>query len=57
MCLYSDSRRSTSGISKDFINDLSYDQGITHCDLGTEVNDKLIGWVDSDFGSDPDTRK
>ncbi len=35
----------------------TYDQGITYCDLGAEVNDKLIGLVDSDFGSDPDTRK
>jgi hypothetical protein len=34
-----------------------YDQGITYCDLGAEVKNKLIGWVDSDFGSDPDTRK
>ncbi len=35
----------------------TYDQGITYCDLGVEVKNKLIGWVDSDFGSDPDTRK
>jgi hypothetical protein len=35
----------------------TYDQGITYCDLGLEVNNKLIGWVDSDFGSDPDTWK
>jgi hypothetical protein len=33
----------------------TYDQGITYCDLGAEVKNKLIGWVDSDFGSDPDT--
>ena len=33
------------------------DQGITYCELGVEVKNKLIGWVDSDFGSDPDTRK
>ena len=26
------------------------------CDLGAEVQNKLIGCVDSDFGSDPDTR-
>ena len=26
-------------------------------DLGAAVKNKLIGWVDSDFGSDPDTRK
>ncbi len=25
----------------------TYDQGITYCDLGAEVNNKLIGWVDS----------
>jgi len=35
----------------------TYDQGIPYCDLGAEVKNKLIGWVDSDFGSDPDTRK
>jgi hypothetical protein len=35
----------------------TYDQGISYCDLGAEVNYKLIGWVDSDFGSDHDTRK
>ena len=33
------------------------DQGITYCDLGAVVKNKLIGWVDSDFGSDPNTRK
>ena len=33
------------------------DQGITYCDLGTDIKNKLIGWVDSDFGSDPDKRK
>ncbi len=32
-------------------------QGIAYCDLGIQVENKLIGWVDSDFGSDPDTRK
>ena len=35
----------------------TYDQGITYRDLGAEVKNKQIGWVDSDFGSDPDTRK
>ena len=35
----------------------TYDQGITYCDHAAEVKNKLIGWVDSDFGSDPDTRK
>ena len=33
------------------------DQEITYCDPGDETKNKLIGWVDSDFGSDPDTRK
>jgi hypothetical protein len=35
----------------------TYDQGITYCELGAEVKNKLIGWVDGDFGIDPDTRK
>jgi hypothetical protein len=37
----------------------AYDQGIriTYCDLGAAVKNKLIGWVDCEFGSDPDTRK
>ena len=35
----------------------NYDQRITFCELGAEVKNKLIGWVDSDFGSDPDTLK
>jgi hypothetical protein len=35
----------------------TYDQGITYFDLGDETKNKLIGWLDSDFGSDPDTRK
>ena len=34
-----------------------YDQGITYCDLGAEVVNKVIGWVDSDLGSYPDTRE
>jgi hypothetical protein len=29
----------------------TYDQEITYCDLGAEVKNKLIGWVDSDFGT------
>ncbi len=36
------------------------DQEITYCDPGDETKNKLIGWVDSDFGSDlilSDTRK
>ncbi len=36
---------------------LYYDQGITYCYFKTAVNNKLIGLVDSDFGSDPDTWK
>jgi hypothetical protein len=35
----------------------TYDHGITYCEPGAEVKNKLISWVDSDFGSDPDTRK
>ena len=35
----------------------TYDQGITYCDLGAEVVNKVIGWVDSDLGSYPDTRE
>ncbi len=35
----------------------TYDQGITYFDPGDETKNTLIGWVDSDFGSDPDTRK
>ncbi len=34
----------------------TYDQGISYCDLGTEVNYKPIGWVDSDFGSEINDR-
>jgi hypothetical protein len=30
---------------------------LIHCELGSEVKNKLIGSVDGDFGSDPDTRK
>ena len=35
----------------------THDQGISYFDLGVEVKNKLTGWVDNDFGSDPDTRK
>jgi len=28
----------------------TYDQGITYCDLRAEVKNKIIGWVDRDFG-------
>jgi hypothetical protein len=34
----------------------TYVQGITYFDPGDETKNKLIGCVDSDFGSDPDTR-
>ena len=30
----------------------TYDQGITYCDPGLAMLNKLTGWVDSDFGSD-----
>jgi hypothetical protein len=33
----------------------TYDQGLTYFDPGDETKNKLIGWVDNDFGSDPDT--
>ena len=35
----------------------TYDQGITYCDPGTVMLNKLSGWVESDFASDVDTRK
>jgi hypothetical protein len=35
----------------------TYDQGITYCDPGLPMLNKFTGWVDSDFGSDVDTRK
>ena len=35
----------------------TYDQGIIYCDPGIAMQNKLTGWVDSDFGSDVDTRK
>jgi hypothetical protein len=35
----------------------TYDQGITYVDPGDETKNKSIGWMDTDFGSDPDTRK
>ena len=34
----------------------TYDQEITYFDPGDETKNKSIGWVDSDFGSDPDTQ-
>jgi hypothetical protein len=34
-----------------------YNEDITYCDPGEERRDKLTGWVDSDFATDPDTRK
>ena len=35
----------------------TYNEGITYCDPGEERRNKLMGWVDSDFAADPDTRK
>jgi hypothetical protein len=35
----------------------TYDQGITYFDPGSVMKNKLVGWVDSDFGSDVDSRK
>jgi hypothetical protein len=35
----------------------TYDQEITYFDPGDETKNKSIGWVDSDFGSDVDSRK
>ena len=35
----------------------TYDQGITYFDPGSAMKNKLVGWVDSDFGSDVDSRK
>ena len=32
----------------------TYDQGITYFDPRDKTKNKLIGWVDSDFGIDPD---
>ena len=30
---------------------------MTYFDLGSAMKNKLVGWVDSDFGSDVDSRK
>ena len=35
----------------------TYDEGITFCDPGEGRRNKLVGWVDSDFAADPDSRK
>ena len=35
----------------------TYDQGITFCDPGKDRRNVLMGWVDSDFAADPDSRK
>ena len=35
----------------------TYDQGITFCDPGKDRRNVLVGWVDSDFAADPDSRK
>ena len=32
-------------------------EGITYYDPGAKTRNKLIGWVDSDFAADPDSRK
>jgi hypothetical protein len=41
-----------------YIRDLTYfDQNRCKSLVSAETENKLIGWVDSDFGSDPDTRK
>eukprot|EP00961_Rhodomonas_salina_P170864 2303698-Rhodomonas_salina.1 len=35
----------------------SFEDGLTYSDPGQETRNKLLGWVDSDYASDPDTRK
>eukprot|EP00961_Rhodomonas_salina_P166263 2240533-Rhodomonas_salina.1 len=35
----------------------TYDKGLTYRRLDERRRDRLEGWVDSDFASDPDTRK
>jgi len=35
----------------------THDEGITYCDPGPAMKNKLAGMVDSDFGSDVDPRK
>ena len=35
----------------------TYMEGITYYDPGAKTRNKLIGWVDSDFAADPDSRK
>jgi hypothetical protein len=35
----------------------TYNEGITYCDPGKERRNKLTGWVDSEFATDPDSRK
>ena len=32
----------------------TYDQGLTYFHPGAEFKNKLVAWVDSDFGSDPE---
>eukprot|EP00961_Rhodomonas_salina_P044579 599111-Rhodomonas_salina.1 len=33
------------------------DKGLTWSDPGAELQNVLMGWVDSDFAADPDTRR
>eukprot|EP00961_Rhodomonas_salina_P146276 1969005-Rhodomonas_salina.1 len=35
----------------------SYEDGLTYSNPGPTRRNKLLGWVDSDYASDPDTRK
>ena len=35
----------------------TYQEGLTYSDPGPELRNKLLGWVDSDYASDPDCRK
>eukprot|EP00961_Rhodomonas_salina_P176672 2381233-Rhodomonas_salina.1 len=35
----------------------SYEEGLTYSDPGQEHRNRLLGWVDSNYASDPDTRK
>eukprot|EP00961_Rhodomonas_salina_P246503 3330714-Rhodomonas_salina.1 len=35
----------------------TYDKGITYSYPGQEHQDRIEGWVDSDYAADPDTRR
>ena len=35
----------------------THDQGLSYCDPGAEKRNVLTWWVDSDFATDPDTRR